>query len=181
MPAPPASLAPCPTHTHTPPPPPKSHCQDFYEDAFLELAKHGELEYLCVCDNLADHMVGNVYAKFRRVRGGRKVGCVHGGCRGRLRGGGGAAAPRQCGRARAPRSQFAPSNTHTHVHAHSPHHPTPSNPPTTTPPHAGTRRRRRARCRGCRGATMRASPSRSSSRLSQTFASPRAGGQTAAA
>lgn len=39
--------------------------QDFYEDVFLELAKYGEVEYLNVCDNLADHMVGNVYAKFR--------------------------------------------------------------------------------------------------------------------
>lgn len=39
--------------------------QDFYEDIFLELAKYGEVEYLNVCDNLADHMVGNVYVKFR--------------------------------------------------------------------------------------------------------------------
>ncbi len=40
-------------------------CQDFYEDIFLELAKYGEVEYLNVCDNLADHMVGNVYVKFK--------------------------------------------------------------------------------------------------------------------
>lgn len=39
--------------------------EDFYEDVFLELDKFGELEHLCVCDNLADHMVGNVYVKFR--------------------------------------------------------------------------------------------------------------------
>ncbi len=32
---------------------------------FEELAQHGELENLNVCDNFADHMVGNVYAKFR--------------------------------------------------------------------------------------------------------------------
>jgi hypothetical protein len=32
---------------------------------FEELAKFGELENLNVCDNLADHLVGNVYAKFR--------------------------------------------------------------------------------------------------------------------
>jgi splicing factor U2AF subunit len=38
--------------------------EDFYEDLFLELDRFGELESLCVCDNLADHMVGNVYAKF---------------------------------------------------------------------------------------------------------------------
>ena len=46
-------------------PPNRSTCpQDFYEDIFLELAKYGEVEYLNECDNLADHMVGNVYAKF---------------------------------------------------------------------------------------------------------------------
>ncbi|KAI3437796.1 hypothetical protein D9Q98_000243 [Chlorella vulgaris] len=39
--------------------------EDFYEDIFLELAKYGEVEYLNVCDNLADHMVGNVYVKFK--------------------------------------------------------------------------------------------------------------------
>ena len=39
--------------------------QDFYEDVFEELAKYGEIEYLNVCDNLADHMVGNCYVKFK--------------------------------------------------------------------------------------------------------------------
>ena len=39
--------------------------QDFYEDIFEELAKYGEVENLNICDNLADHMVGSVYAKFR--------------------------------------------------------------------------------------------------------------------
>ncbi|KAL6844747.1 hypothetical protein ACP4OV_025406 [Aristida adscensionis] len=37
----------------------------FYEDIFEELSKHGEIEGLHVCDNLADHMVGNVYVQFR--------------------------------------------------------------------------------------------------------------------
>ena len=67
MPAP--ALLPPPHHTTlsppTPHPHPPTHPQDFYEDIFLELAKYGEVEYLNVCDNLADHMVGNVYAKFR--------------------------------------------------------------------------------------------------------------------
>eukprot|EP01105_Mastigella_eilhardi_P024330 TRINITY_DN6331_c0_g1_i1.p1 TRINITY_DN6331_c0_g1~~TRINITY_DN6331_c0_g1_i1.p1 ORF type:complete len:318 (+),score=57.22 TRINITY_DN6331_c0_g1_i1:114-1067(+) len=36
----------------------------FYEDIFSELAKFGEVEELNVCENLGDHMVGNVYAKF---------------------------------------------------------------------------------------------------------------------
>ncbi|KAJ0793963.1 putative transcription factor C3H family [Helianthus annuus] len=38
---------------------------DFYEDLFEELGKYGEIESLNICDNLADHMVGNVYAQFR--------------------------------------------------------------------------------------------------------------------
>jgi len=42
----------------------QEHFEDFYEDVFEELAYYGELENLNVCDNLADHMVGNVYAKF---------------------------------------------------------------------------------------------------------------------
>lgn len=43
----------------------KMYFQDFYEDVFEELAQFGEIENLNVCDNLADHMVGNVYVKFR--------------------------------------------------------------------------------------------------------------------
>ncbi|CAN6167460.1 unnamed protein product [Urochloa humidicola] len=39
--------------------------EDFYEDIFLELSKHGEIESLHVCDNLADHMIGNVHVQFR--------------------------------------------------------------------------------------------------------------------
>ena len=41
-----------------------NHFETFYEDIFLELAKHGELLELNVCDNLGDHLIGNVYAKF---------------------------------------------------------------------------------------------------------------------
>ncbi|GMH33607.1 hypothetical protein BSKO_01441 [Bryopsis sp. KO-2023] len=43
----------------------QEHFEDFYEDVFEELAQFGEIENLNVCDNLADHMVGNVYTKFR--------------------------------------------------------------------------------------------------------------------
>ena len=39
--------------------------QDFYEDIFEEVDKFGEIEHLNICDNLADHMVGNVYIKFK--------------------------------------------------------------------------------------------------------------------
>lgn len=40
------------------------HFEDFYEEVFLELSKFGELIDLNVCDNLGDHLIGNVYAKF---------------------------------------------------------------------------------------------------------------------
>ncbi|XP_002971319.2 splicing factor U2af small subunit B [Selaginella moellendorffii] len=43
----------------------QEHFEDFYEDMFEELSKYGEIESLNVCDNLADHMVGNVYVQFR--------------------------------------------------------------------------------------------------------------------
>ncbi|WCJ41707.1 Splicing factor U2AF 35 kDa subunit [Euphorbia peplus] len=44
----------------------QDHFEDFYEDLFEELNKYGEIESLNVCDNLADHMVGNVYVQFRK-------------------------------------------------------------------------------------------------------------------
>jgi splicing factor U2AF subunit len=40
------------------------HFEDFYEEVFLELANFGELEDLLVTDNIGDHIIGNVYAKF---------------------------------------------------------------------------------------------------------------------
>ncbi|MQL69990.1 hypothetical protein Taro_002304 [Colocasia esculenta] len=43
----------------------QEHFEDFYEDIFEELSKFGEIESLNVCDNLADHMVGNVYVQFK--------------------------------------------------------------------------------------------------------------------
>ncbi|KAG5556669.1 hypothetical protein RHGRI_007065 [Rhododendron griersonianum] len=43
----------------------QNHFEDFYEDLFEELSKYGEIESLNICDNLADHMVGNVYVQFR--------------------------------------------------------------------------------------------------------------------
>lgn len=43
----------------------QEHFEDFYEDIFEELSKFGEIECLNVCDNLADHMIGNVYVQFK--------------------------------------------------------------------------------------------------------------------
>ena len=39
--------------------------EDFYEDVLVELGKQGKVDYLHVCDNLAAHLCGNVYACFR--------------------------------------------------------------------------------------------------------------------
>eukprot|EP00897_Mesotaenium_endlicherianum_P008698 jgi/Mesen1/7857/ME000042S07299 len=47
----------------------QEHFEDFYEDLFEELSKYGQIESLNVCDNLADHMVGNVYINFREEEG----------------------------------------------------------------------------------------------------------------
>jgi splicing factor U2AF 35 kDa subunit len=37
---------------------------EFYEEIFDELSKFGTLEEVQVCENLGDHMVGNVYVKY---------------------------------------------------------------------------------------------------------------------
>jgi len=39
---------------------------DFYEDVFEEMANFGEVEELNVCENLGDHLIGNVYVKYHR-------------------------------------------------------------------------------------------------------------------
>lgn len=40
---------------------------DFFEEIFVELEeKYGEIEEMNVCDNLGDHLVGNVYVRFRK-------------------------------------------------------------------------------------------------------------------
>ncbi len=41
------------------------HLEQFYEEIFLELSNFGELKDLFVLDNLCDHLIGNVYAKFK--------------------------------------------------------------------------------------------------------------------
>ena len=51
----------------------QEHFEDFYEDIFEELDKYGEVENLNVCDNQADHLVGNVYVKFREEESAAKA------------------------------------------------------------------------------------------------------------
>ncbi|XP_019414717.1 PREDICTED: splicing factor U2af small subunit B-like [Lupinus angustifolius] len=43
----------------------QDHFENFYEDLFEELSKYGEIQSLNICDNLADHVVGNVYVQFK--------------------------------------------------------------------------------------------------------------------
>ncbi|KAJ3343131.1 hypothetical protein HDU93_009681 [Gonapodya sp. JEL0774] len=45
----------------------------FYEDIFVELAKYGEIEEMNVCDNVGEHLVGNVYIRFRYEEDAQKA------------------------------------------------------------------------------------------------------------
>jgi len=45
----------------------QEHYDNFFEDAFVECEdKYGQVEEMNVCDNLGDHLVGNVYVKFKK-------------------------------------------------------------------------------------------------------------------
>jgi splicing factor U2AF subunit len=37
----------------------------FFEDWYRELAGYGPMEEMHVCDNVGEHLVGNVYARYR--------------------------------------------------------------------------------------------------------------------
>ncbi|OZJ04368.1 Splicing factor U2AF 23 kDa subunit [Bifiguratus adelaidae] len=43
----------------------QQHFDLFFEDMFMELAKYGEIEEMVICDNVGDHLVGNVYAQYK--------------------------------------------------------------------------------------------------------------------
>ncbi|KAI8073250.1 hypothetical protein BC940DRAFT_290913 [Gongronella butleri] len=43
----------------------KEEFDAFYEDIFSELATFGEVEDLIVCNNVGEHLIGNVYCQFR--------------------------------------------------------------------------------------------------------------------
>lgn len=46
---------------------------DFYEDFFCELVKFGLVEDMVVCDNVGDHLIGNVYALFESEEDAQKA------------------------------------------------------------------------------------------------------------
>ncbi|KAI8906652.1 hypothetical protein PhCBS80983_g03111 [Powellomyces hirtus] len=43
----------------------QEHFDLFWDDIFVELAKYGEIEEMNVCDNVGDHLVGNVYVRYK--------------------------------------------------------------------------------------------------------------------
>jgi splicing factor U2AF 35 kDa subunit len=47
---------------------------NFYEDFFCEAAKFGIIERVVICENVCDHLIGNVYAQFRYEQDAQK--CV---------------------------------------------------------------------------------------------------------
>ena len=47
---------------------------DFYEEVFVEMErKYGEVEEINVCENIGEHMVGNVYVKFMKEEDAEKA------------------------------------------------------------------------------------------------------------
>lgn len=45
----------------------QAHFDLFYEDLWVELAlRYGPIEEMIVCDNIGDHLMGNVYIRFER-------------------------------------------------------------------------------------------------------------------
>ncbi|KAL5281638.1 U2AF1 family protein [Megaselia abdita] len=52
----------------------QEHYDNFFEDVFVECEdKYGEIEEMNVCDNLGDHLVGNVFIKFRNEEDAEKA------------------------------------------------------------------------------------------------------------
>merc|ERR1712071_492778 len=58
----------------------QEHFDNFFEDVFAECEdKYGEIEEMNVCDNLGDHLVGNVYIKFRKEEDADQSECTRSG------------------------------------------------------------------------------------------------------
>jgi len=45
----------------------------FYEDLFQEMSFFGDIDNIYVCDNLSDHLIGNVYVKFLKDKSAMKA------------------------------------------------------------------------------------------------------------
>jgi len=52
----------------------QQHFDEFFEEIFTELEdKYGEIEEMNVCDNIGEHMIGNVYVKFKHEEDAEKA------------------------------------------------------------------------------------------------------------
>jgi splicing factor U2AF subunit len=52
----------------------QQHFDLFYEDIFVELgSKYGEIEELFVCENIGDHLIGNIYVRFKNEEDASKA------------------------------------------------------------------------------------------------------------
>lgn len=52
----------------------QQHYENFYEDIFWEMEeKYGPIEEMNVCDNLGEHLIGNVYVMFEREEDAEKA------------------------------------------------------------------------------------------------------------
>jgi splicing factor U2AF subunit len=40
------------------------HLETWYQEIFIEIANYGEIREMHICDNLGDHLIGNIYVKF---------------------------------------------------------------------------------------------------------------------
>lgn len=55
----------------------QEHYDNFFEDVFVECEdKYGEIEEMNVCDNLGDHLVGNVYIKVKLISNVNLFKCI---------------------------------------------------------------------------------------------------------
>lgn len=43
----------------------RDYFEGFYEDVFCEFAKFGQIEELLICQNTNEHLMGNIYCRFR--------------------------------------------------------------------------------------------------------------------
>eukprot|EP00835_Amoeboradix_gromovi_P000772 NODE_29_length_33183_cov_0.333666.p6 type:complete len:337 gc:universal NODE_29_length_33183_cov_0.333666:22642-21632(-) len=43
----------------------QQHFDMFYTDMFIEMSKYGYIDELVICDNICDHLIGNVFCKYR--------------------------------------------------------------------------------------------------------------------
>ncbi|KAK9457616.1 hypothetical protein V1511DRAFT_494130 [Dipodascopsis uninucleata] len=51
----------------------QNHFDAFYEDFYCEAAKFGEVEEVVVCENSNDHLIGNVYCRFKYEEDAQKA------------------------------------------------------------------------------------------------------------